>query len=73
MILHNNLLDGAGGREPPADAGDIRDSGFIPPSGRSPAGGHGNPPEHSRLENPVDRGDWQATVHGVAENRILLR
>ena len=41
--------------------------GFDPGSGRSPGGGHGNPLQYSCLENPVDRGAWWATVHGVTE------
>ena len=47
--------------KPPADAGDLRDTGSIPGSGRSPGGGHANPLQHSWLENPIDRGAWQAT------------
>ena len=43
------------------------DQGSIPGSGRSLWGGHGNPLQYSCLENPMDRGAWQATVHGVAE------
>ena len=39
-------------KKPPANAGDIRDVGLIPGSGRSPGGGHGNPPQYSYLENP---------------------
>ena len=39
-------------KKPPANAGDIRDAGLIPGSGRSPGGGHGNPPQYSYLENP---------------------
>jgi len=53
----------------PAIAGDVRDAGSIPRSGRSPGGGHGNPLQCSCLENPMDRGAWRATVHGVAKNR----
>ena len=49
----------------PANAGDIRDVGLIPGSGRSPGGGNGNPLWYSCLENPMDRGAWQAAVHGV--------
>ena len=41
--------------------------GSIPGSGRFPAGGHGNPLQYSCLENPMDRGDWQAIVHRVTE------
>ena len=50
-----------------ANAGDIRDMGSILGSGRSPGGGHGNPLQYSCLENPMDRGAWWSTVHGVAE------
>ena len=54
---------------PPGDAGDLRGGGSIPESGRSPAGGHGNPLQYSCLENPMDRGAWGATVHGVSKSR----
>ena len=53
-------------KNPPANAGDIRDAGSIPGSGRSPGKGHGNPLQYACLENPVDRGAWQATVHQAA-------
>ena len=53
----------------PANAGDIRDVGSIPELGRSPGGGHGNPLQYSCLENPMDRGAWQATVHRIAKNQ----
>ena len=46
-----------------------RDPGSIPGSGRSPGEGNGNPLQYSCLENPMDRGTWQATVHGVARVR----
>ena len=52
----------------PADAGDAGNEGLIPGSGRSPGGGHGNPLQYPCLENPTDRGDWRATVRGVAES-----
>ena len=55
-------------KKPPANAGDVRDSGSIPGLGRSPGGGHGNPLQYSWLENPMDRGAWWATVHGVAKS-----
>ena len=45
-------------KNPPANAGDIRDSGSIPGSGRAPGGGHGNPLQYSCLENPMDRGGF---------------
>ena len=51
----------------PANVGDARDAGLILESGRSPGGGNGNPLQYVCLENPMDRGAWQATVHGVAE------
>ena len=54
------------------DAGDIRDSGLIPGSRRSPGGGHGNPLQYSCLENLMNRGAWQATVHRVAESQTQL-
>ena len=57
----------------PANAGDIRDVGSIPGSGRSHGGGHGNPLQYSSLENPMDRGVWQATVHTVTQNQTPLK
>ena len=50
----------------PDNAGDIRDSGSICRSGRSPRGGNGNPLQYSCLENPMDRRTCQATVHGLS-------
>ena len=52
----------------PANAGDARDTGSIPGSGRSPGEGDGNPFQYSCLENPMDRGAWQATVHKVGKS-----
>ena len=49
----------------PVKAGDIRDAGLIPGSGRSPGRGHGNLLQYSCLENPMDREAWWATVNGV--------
>ena len=49
-------------KKPPASAGDVRDVGSIPGSGRSPGEGYGNPLQYSCLENPMYRGAWQATV-----------
>ena len=57
-------------KETSAHAGDIRDTGLIPGSERSPGGGHGNPLQYSCLENCMDRGAWRATVHGVAKKRL---
>ena len=56
----------------PAKAGDTRDAGFTPGSGTSPGGRHGNPFQYSCLENPMDRGAWQATVQRVAKSHIQL-
>ena len=56
-------------KNPPASAGDVRDAGSIPGLGRSSGEGHGNPPQCSCLENPVDRGTWWAIVHRVAKSR----
>ena len=57
----------------PANAGDIRDSGLIPGSGRSPGGRHVNPFQYSRLENLMDRGPWIATVHRIAQSQTGLK
>ena len=53
----------------PADAGDIRNSGLIPGSGRFPGLGHDNPLQYSCLENSKDRGAWQATVCRVTKSQ----
>ena len=55
-------------KNPPANAGDPGDERLIPGSGRSPGGGNSNPFQYSCLENPVERGAWQATVHGVGKS-----
>ena len=51
----------------PANGGGSRDSGLIPGSGRYPGEGNGDPLQYSCLGNPMDRGAWQAPVHGVAK------
>ena len=61
------------GKESASNAGDTGDASSIPGSGRSPGGGHGNPLQYSCLENLVDRGAWQAAVHGVTTNRTRLK
>ena len=53
----------------PDNAEDIRDMGSIPGSGRSPAGGHGNPLQYTRLENTMDRGVWWTSVHRVTKSQ----
>ena len=60
-------------KDPPANAGDLRDTGVIPGPGRSSGGWHGNPLQYSCLENSIDRGAWQATVHRVAKNQTGLK
>ena len=52
---------------------DIRDPASIPGSGRSPGGAHGNSLQNPCLENPMDRGSWWATVHGVAKSQTQLK
>ena len=56
------------GKNLSANAGDIRDTSLIPGSGRSLGEGHGNSLQYSCLENPMDRGTWQATVYSVTES-----
>ena len=61
-------MDFAGGSSGKAFAYNARDQGSIPGSRRSPGEGHGNPLQYSYLENPMDRGTWRSTVHGIAES-----
>ena len=56
------------GKKSACNAGATGDAGSIPGSGRCPGEGHGNPLHYACLENPVDRGAWQATVHRVAKS-----
>ena len=53
----------------PTKTRDLRDEGSIPGSGRSPGGGHSNLLQWSFLENPMDSGAWQTTVHGIAKSQ----
>ena len=55
-------------KNPSLSAGDIRDVGSVPGSGRSPGGGHGNPLQYYCLENPMERGAWWTAGHGIAES-----
>ena len=61
------------GKNQPANAGDIRDVSSILGSGRSPGGGHDNLFQYSCWENLMNRGTWQATVHGVAKSQTPLK
>ena len=56
------------GNSLPANAGDLGDTGLIPGLGRSPGEGKGNPLPYPCLQNPMDRGAWRATVHGVTKS-----
>ena len=56
----------------PANAGDVRDMSLIPGFGRSPGEGNGNPLQYSCLEESMDKGAWQATVHGVTKSWTRL-
>ena len=56
----------------PDNAGNTGDVGSIPQLGRSPEGGNGNPFQYSCLDNPMDRGAWWDTVHGVAKSGTEL-
>ena len=68
------MVKGAGGGgEQPANAGDVRNSGLIPGSGRSTGGGNGNARQYSCLGNPMDRGAWRATVHRVTKSQTRLK
>ena len=59
-------------KNPPASVGDTRYADSVAGLGRSPGGGNGNPLQYSFLENPMDRGAWQAVVHGVTKNWTRL-
>ena len=66
---HLGFSGGSDGKE---SACSVRDLGSIPGSGRSPGEEHGNALQYSCLENPMDRGAWKATVHGVAKSQTQL-
>ena len=61
------------GKNPPANAGDVRDVGSIPGLGRLPGGRHDNPVQYSCLKNTMDRGAWWATFCGVRQSRTRLK
>ena len=68
-LQHYGPPGGSAGKESSRNAGDL---GSIPGLGRSPGEGNGNPLQYSCLENPMDRGAWQATVHWVTKSRTRL-
>ena len=69
LIFFQGFPSSSDGKESACNTGDL---GLIPGLGRSPGGGHGNPLQCSCLENPMDRGAWRATVHGVTESQTQL-
>ena len=69
MYIKQSFSGDSDGKESACRAGDLR---LIPGSGRSPGEGNGNPSQYSCLGNPMDRGVWWATVHGVTKNRTPL-
>ena len=66
IYVHMGFPGGSVVKNLPANAGDVGDTGSIPGSRRSPGGGNSNSLQYSCLENSIDRGGWQTTVHGVA-------
>ena len=69
MLRIKSFPGGSDGKESACNSGD---PGLIPGSGRSPGEGHGNPLQYSCLENSMDRGAWQAIVHGVTKSWAWL-
>ena len=69
--IYNRIIPPGGSvvKNPPANAGDIRDAGLIPGSGRSLRGGNGNPLQYSCLENLMDREAWWTTAHGATQSQ----
>ena len=68
-IVYISFPDGSASKEFACNTGDIGYLGSIPESGRSPGQGNGNPFQYFCLDNPMDRGAWWATVHGVTRNQ----
>ena len=71
-LHYRYFLDGTVSKESACTAGDTGDAGSVPGLGRSPGQGNGNPFQYSCLRNPMDRGAWQAKVHGVAKSWTWL-
>ena len=73
LPISRKALKSLGVTNVPANAGDVRDVDLIPGLGWSSGKGHSNPLQYSYLENPIDRGAWQATVRGVLKSQTELR
>ena len=74
LFMYNiGFFGGSVVKNPPANAGDTRDAGLFPGSGRFPEEGNSTPLPYPCLENPMDKGAWQVTVHGVAQSRTRLK
>jgi len=71
--LKENFPGGINNKEPTCQCRRLRDTDSIHGLGRCPGGGHGNPLWYCCLEDPMDRGAWWATVHGVAKTQTLLK
>ena len=72
IIFHMGFPGGSVVKKPPDNAEDVGDAGSIPGWGRSPGEGNGNPLQQPSLGNPMDRGAWRATAHGVAKSWMWL-
>ena len=73
MMTNNTKQAFPGGSDGKENACNVEDQGLIPGSGRSPGEQNGNPFQYSFLENPMDRGNLQATIHGVTESNMTER
>ena len=71
MYVYMGFSSSTRGKEPGCQC--IRDAGSVSGLGRSPGGGHGNPLQYPCLENPMDRGAWWTTVHGVTKSQTRLK
>ena len=72
--MEQGIPGGTGGKEPASQCRlDVGDTGSILELGRSPGEENGNPLQYSSLENPMDRGAWRATVHGIAQSQTQLK
>ena len=72
LTYHLGFPGGSVVKNSSANAGDTKDVSSMPRLGRHPGGGNGNPLQYSCLENPMDRGTWWATAHGVTKSRTQL-